>query len=195
MNLKDILYDKIQQLIKIKNSIFVLILLFPSILMAQSDSINRLYFQQRDFGKYFISDIYSPTMQIQVGMGLLLKDYNLSSNRKKYFAPFNQTDFGQEIPLFIKNKFRKGAVYSKFSLSMPLCGRLWFDSWRYQSYLAHTNCFVRHDFFIYLLKGKNHQNSTKIIELKQYDQVKNRVVSFKRSSRVYMDGISTNHFK
>lgn len=118
---------KLNKKLKVKNSIFVLILLFPLIIMAQSDSINRLYFQQRDFGKYFISDIYSPTMQIQVGMGLLLKDYNLSSNRKKYFAPFNQTDFGQEIPLFIKNKFRKGAVYSKFSLSMPLCARLWFD--------------------------------------------------------------------
>jgi len=62
---------KLNKKLKVKNSIFVLILLFPLIIMAQSDSINRLYFQQRDFGKYFISDIYSPTMQIQVGMGLL----------------------------------------------------------------------------------------------------------------------------
>ena len=102
-------------------------MLCPVLANAQVDSTKKYYFKQRDYGKYFISDIYSPTMQVQVGMGLNLKDYNLSRTRSKILVPYNQTDFGHEIPIFLKSWYSNGVVRSKFALSMPLCARLWFD--------------------------------------------------------------------
>jgi hypothetical protein len=109
------------------NSTFTFLLLIQLTSLSQTDSVKKFYFQQRDFGKYFISDIYSPTMQIQVGMGLNLKDYNLSSVRNKYFVPYNQTDFGHEIPIFSKYKYFNNLTKSKVAISLPLCARLWFD--------------------------------------------------------------------
>jgi hypothetical protein len=101
--------------------------LFGQIKPASADSTDKSYFRQRDFGKYFISDIYTPTPQIQAGFGLNLKDYNLSPNRKAFIIPYNETTFGAEFPIFSKVKYHNHQLKYKFAIATPIAARLWFD--------------------------------------------------------------------
>jgi Protein of unknown function (DUF1207) len=94
---------------------------------ADTTQVSKQFFHQRDFGRYFIADVYAPQPQVQVGWGLNLKEYNLSPNRSNVYVPYNETNFGAEIPIYNRIKSINGKVHSKFSISTPICATLWFD--------------------------------------------------------------------
>jgi len=105
-----------------------LVLLIPSLSIGQTkDSIRSRYFRQRDFGKYFISDIYSPTPEVQLVAGSNIREYNIDLVRTNNYLPYNQTNFGAEIPAFTKVKYSDNCLVYKFSISSPICARVWFD--------------------------------------------------------------------
>lgn len=107
--------------------IFVILFNFTSSAQVTKDSIRSRYFRQRDFAKYFISDSYAPTPQVQAGMGTNKPEYNIAPERTTYYLPYNQTDFGAEIPFFTRVKYSDSKLKFKFSISTPIAARIWFD--------------------------------------------------------------------
>ncbi len=103
--------------------------MFPLLSIGQTakDSILSRYFRQRDFGKYFISDIYTPTPEVQLLAGPSLRESNIDLARKNNYFPYNQTDFGAEIPVFTRVRYVDNKLKYKFSISLPICARVWFD--------------------------------------------------------------------
>ncbi len=106
---------------------FLLLVSFAGQGQIVKDSIRSRYFRQRDFAKYFVSDIYAPTPQIQGGMGWSQNEYNIATSRHAEYLPYNQTDFGAEMPIFTKVKYSDNKLVSKFSISIPIAARIWFD--------------------------------------------------------------------
>jgi hypothetical protein len=88
---------------------------------------SRRFFQQRDFGKYFISDVYAPFTSVQVGTGLNLKEYNISTSRTSVYVPYNETTLGAEIPIYHSSRIHQNGQQSKFALSIPVSAQIWFD--------------------------------------------------------------------
>lgn len=113
-----------------KAKVFIYLLFAAINLCGQvkPDSTSTFYFKQRDFAKYFISDIYSPTPQIHAGYGFSIKEYNLSPERgQRFYILYNETNFASEIPVFTKNKYGEGKIKSKLSLSIPISASVLFD--------------------------------------------------------------------
>jgi hypothetical protein len=89
-------------------------------------STHRL-FGQRDFGKYFVSDIYAPVSKIHAGWGLNLSEYNISTSRYAVYVPYNETSLGVEIPVYYLSRKSAQGKQSKFSVSVPISANIWFD--------------------------------------------------------------------
>ncbi len=107
---------------------FLILQFIPLFTIGQTkDSIRSQYFRQRDFGKYLISDIYAPTSEVQIVAGSNLREYNIDLARTNNYLPYNQTNFGAEIPIFTKVKYTDNCLKYKFSISAPICARVWFD--------------------------------------------------------------------
>jgi hypothetical protein len=109
---------------------FLLSFILCSLSSSASDTTKvakRNFFSRRDFGKYFLSDIYAPLNSIQVGFGLNLKEYNISSTRKARFVPYNETNLAVEVPIYKSSRILKKGNESKFSLSIPISANIWFD--------------------------------------------------------------------
>jgi hypothetical protein len=85
------------------------------------------FFAQRDFGKYFVSDIYAPVTKIHAGWGLNLREYNISTSRYAVYVPYNETSLGVEIPVYLLRRKSPGGKESKFSVSIPISANIWFD--------------------------------------------------------------------
>jgi hypothetical protein len=85
------------------------------------------FFAQRDFGRYFVSDIYAPFTKIHAGWGLNLREYNISSSRYAAYVPYNETSLGVEIPVYLFSRKSRGGKQSKFSVSIPVSANIWFD--------------------------------------------------------------------
>ena len=106
--------------------IFSLILLIsPSLLFAQNRE-DIQFFKQRDFGKYFISDMFSPNTETRLGMGLLRSAYNLSPDRHSTFAFYVESVMGTEIPLLSWNISGPDSG-SKLAISIPLSTSICLD--------------------------------------------------------------------
>jgi hypothetical protein len=112
---------------------FLLVILGPfayAQTVSSADTIpvsSKSIFQQREFGKYFISDIYAPITSVQVGTGLNLKEYNISSSRSAVYVPYNETTLGVEIPIYQFNRTNRSGLQTKLSLSIPISAQIWFD--------------------------------------------------------------------
>lgn len=101
------------------------LILLPSQLFAQSLSNIKL-FEQRDFGKYFISDIFSPNTESSLGPGLLMSAYNINPNRNSTFALYVESVIGTEIPLLHWDISGPNSN-SKLALSIPISASIWLD--------------------------------------------------------------------
>jgi hypothetical protein len=88
---------------------------------------SRSFFHQRNFGKYFISDIYAPVNSIQVGSGLNLREYNISTSRNALYVPYNETTLGVEIPIYQSARTSRKGKDSRFAVSIPISANIWFD--------------------------------------------------------------------
>lgn len=154
------------------------------------DSIRSRYFKQRDFGKYFISDIYSPTPQIQAGAGLNLATYNISPSRTNQYLIYNQTDFGAELPFFTKVKYNDGLLKYKFSISTPICARIWFDFTEpYTAPILNTD-FQFAPFELHFLKNVNRKKfknfSVKLVPFfHESSHMGDELTLYKRADSVY----------
>lgn len=81
--------------------------------------------KKRDFGKYFLSDIFSPNTEAGIGAGTLMSSYNINPNRRSTFAFFSESVIGLEIPLLTWNIF--GNKDYKLALSTPISASILLD--------------------------------------------------------------------
>jgi hypothetical protein len=103
----------------------LILFILPGQLVAQN--LNNIeFFKQRDFGKYFISDMFSPNTEIRLGMGLLRSAYNINPDRNSTFAFYVESVMGTEIPLLYWNISGPDSG-SKLSISIPLSTSIWLD--------------------------------------------------------------------
>lgn len=109
----------------------IFIFLAASALSGQSVSDSSLvrWFSPRDFGKYFLSDMYSPIVSVQAGAGINLKEYNLATDRTDIYVPYNVTNLGVEIPVYRSASIVQGKKQEQFSISLPISVNIWFDFW------------------------------------------------------------------
>ncbi len=84
----------------------------------------KVMFQQRNFGKYFISDMYAPINSVRLGLGLNLREYNISTNRSAVYVPYNETTLGVELPIYQSTTTNKTGKQSKFSVSIPISANI-----------------------------------------------------------------------
>ncbi len=103
----------------------LLLIILPSQLFSQNFSNIKL-FEQRDFGKYFLSDMYSPNTESNLGFGSLMSDYNLNPDRNSAFALYIESVTGTEIPLLTWNIAGPNSG-SKLALSVPISVSLLLD--------------------------------------------------------------------
>ena len=103
----------------------LILFILPGHLVAQN--LNNIeFFKQRDFGKYFISDMFSPNTEIRLGMGLLRSAYNINPDRHSTFAFYAESVMGTEIPLLYWNISGPDSG-SKLAISIPLSTSIWLD--------------------------------------------------------------------
>ena len=105
--------------------IALFLIILPAQLFAQSIGDIEL-FKHRDFGKYFISDMFSPNTETRLGAGLLMSAYNINPDRNSAFAMYVESVMGTEIPLLIWN-LKGSKSNSKLALSIPLSASIWLD--------------------------------------------------------------------
>lgn len=94
---------------------------------TSTSTSEKAFFHQRDFGKYFIADVYAPFTKVHVGAGLNLSEYNISTSRNALYVLYNETNLGVEIPIFSSIRYRKGGKVTKWSVSLPISTNIWFD--------------------------------------------------------------------
>jgi hypothetical protein len=75
------------------------------------------FLKQRDFGRYFISDMYSPNPASHVGAGIMRNEYNINPDRNSTFAVYSESVIGYELPLLSWDI--GGLNPSKLAVSMP----------------------------------------------------------------------------
>ena len=76
------------------------------------------FFNKRDFGRYFISDMYSPNPSSHLGAGMLRSGYNINPDRNSNFTIYSETVLGTEIPIMIWNI--GGDRLNKIAFSIPV---------------------------------------------------------------------------
>ncbi len=94
-----------------------LILTFSS-LSAQ----DRQFFSQRDFGAYYLSDIYAPMTNISIGQTSNSDEYNIQEGRDDEYIPISEITLGTDLPIF---RSEKGKHF--LSYSIPISFQLWYD--------------------------------------------------------------------
>ena len=106
---------------------FCVLLEVGGMLAAQEDSVrNAGFFVQRDFNRYFLSDLYSPDIRVHVGLAPNMPDYNSNNDRTAPYILLNESTLGTEIPVYswVSRKKNQGI---KLSVSVPASLSLWFD--------------------------------------------------------------------
>lgn len=81
--------------------------------------------KKRPFGKYFISDMYSPNTTSSMGMGLLRSEYNISQSRNSTYSLFIESVIGTELPVL--NWEINGVNPSRLAISIPVSASLLLD--------------------------------------------------------------------
>jgi hypothetical protein len=143
-----------------KIRVLLFFLLFFQVLSARAqtgDSVSRGFFNQRDFGKYFVADMYSPVSKLQIGAGTNGTDYNNNPLRKSGFIALEELTLGTDIPIYI-GSLRLGNQKFRFSVSGSLSAVVWFDGMNPKS-APILNVDYRVDFpEIHLLKEFNNRH-------------------------------------
>lgn len=99
--------------------IITLALLFLSLNIFSQE---KKYFEARDFGSYFLSDVYSPATNISAGLTTNSDGYNIIQTRNEEYIPVLEITMGVDLPIY---QYIKDKHY--FSFSFPISFRLWWD--------------------------------------------------------------------
>jgi len=89
---------------------------------AQKGETTTTLFQQRTFGKYFISDYYAPIVNLSSGFALNNDEYNLNEERDDKYILLAEPILGTEIPVYLRHTPK-----SAFSISFPTSFSVFFD--------------------------------------------------------------------
>ena len=103
----------------------LIIFILPGHLIAQNWN-NIKFFKQRDFGKYFISDMFSPNTEVRLGPGLLMSPYNINPDRNSTYTFYVESVMGTEIPLLYWRLWGPDSG-SRLAISMPMSTSIWLD--------------------------------------------------------------------
>lgn len=95
--------------------LFVLLSMFGAALYAQDGKSPATLFQQRTFGKYFISDYYAPNVNISSGFILNNDEYNFDESRDGKYFFLTEPIVGTELPLYLRETSQ-----SSFAISFPI---------------------------------------------------------------------------
>ena len=118
---------------KIKTiSLWVFFVFSVPICAQVKDSTASGFLIKRDFGQYYVSDIYSPANRIQSGSVPNATDYNNNRNRTAQKIIVLEFTLGTDIPLYVKTlKLWKGTM--RFAVAGSLSANVWFDCLNRQS--------------------------------------------------------------
>jgi len=108
----------------LKTTIFFILLFFSIMELYSQDSlVHKRFFNQRNYGKYFVSDIDAPITNISLGYWTNSIEYNIRKIRdNKALIPLVEITLGTELPLLNWSKEK----YS-MSISLPFRFNLWLD--------------------------------------------------------------------
>lgn len=111
----------------------ILLVFCPVLLSAQKmDSAGRGMFKQRDFGRYCVSDMYSPETKIQLGFATNSADYNNDPKRTSRNILVEEFTLGTDVP------FYTGTIHLlhndlRLSVNTSFSANVWFDFLGHQS--------------------------------------------------------------
>lgn len=91
-------------------------------LHAQKTPAKTDMFQQRKFGKYFISDYYAPLVNLSAGLALNHDEYNIDPSRDGKYIFLAEPVLGTEIPLLVRKNEQ-----TAFAVSFPISFAVFFD--------------------------------------------------------------------
>jgi hypothetical protein len=106
--------------------VFLAIFLLSGSLVRAGDTLPAGRFVPRDFGRYMISDSYSPVTKIHLGLGSNGADYNNDPRRSNQLIVLQEYTLGTDVPLYT-GQFRLGNRPVRFSVSGALSAVVWFD--------------------------------------------------------------------
>ncbi len=80
--------------------IFLLLGFIISTLLLSNDSLLSGFFKKTDFGKPFVSEIYTTANKLEIGYDRNYDEYNIQENASKFDRPVVAVDLGIDIPLY-----------------------------------------------------------------------------------------------
>jgi hypothetical protein len=104
---------------------FFALMLIPA--QAQTaDSLHTGFFVCRDFGRYFVSDMYSPVTKLQPGLSSNAADYNNDPGRTASMVILQEFTLGTDIPIYT-GRINLAERLFHFSVSGSLSSVILFD--------------------------------------------------------------------
>jgi hypothetical protein len=98
---------------------------FGSVLASNCSAQSGL-FVPRDFGRYYVSDIYAPVTNLQVGFGKNGADYNTDTDRQSKYLVMEEFTLGADLPVY-SGKFMLGGKPVRIAVAGSLSAMVWFD--------------------------------------------------------------------
>ena len=121
-----VLITKFRVMKKLLIVLFLTIFFSFQMLAQIGDSVNRGLWVPRDFGRYFVSDIYSPVTKLQLGSGSNGTDYNNDPQRTTGHIALGEFTLGADIPLY-SGHFRLADEDFRFSVTSSISAVILFD--------------------------------------------------------------------